>query len=156
MFETFRKEEPKEYNNHNGRSHFGETMQLEGDIRSTGALDLAGLINGNVFVSEITISDTGSVRGQIEAKTIEINGHIEGKVSADSVIVGKNAVIKGDIFFKDTLKTELLNAMKNQNDGKEDPDGNMSRYAEEIADAIHKYVRTGEVNVPDEGNKPVR
>ena len=57
---------------------------------------------------------------------------------------------------KDTLKTELLNAMKNQNDGKEDPDGNMSRYAEEIADAIHKYLRTGEVNVPDEGNKPVR
>jgi hypothetical protein len=46
--------------------------------------------------------------------------------------------------------------MKNQNDGKEDPDGNMSRYVEEIADAIHKYVRTGEVNVPDEGNKPVR
>ena len=42
-------------------------MQLEGDIRSSGAIDVAGLINGNVFVSEMTITETGSVRGQIEA-----------------------------------------------------------------------------------------
>ena len=28
------------------------------------------------------------------------------KISADIVIVGKNAVIKGDIFFKNSLKTE--------------------------------------------------
>ena len=42
----------------------------------------------------------------VESANIEINGHVEGKISADSVIVGKNAVIKGDIFFKHTLKTE--------------------------------------------------
>ena len=42
----------------------------------------------------------------IETGNIEINGHVEGKISADSVIVGKNSVIKGDIFFKNTLKTE--------------------------------------------------
>ena len=59
-----------------------------------------------MFVSEIVITETGSVRGLIEAANIEINGHVEGKISADSVIVGKNAVIKGDIFFKHTLKTE--------------------------------------------------
>ncbi len=105
MFETFRKEDGKKLN-HSGRSHFGETMQLEGDIRSTGSVDIAGLINGNVFVSELIISETGSVRGFIESESIEINGHVEGKISADSIIVGKNAVIKGDIFFKNTLKTE--------------------------------------------------
>ena len=54
----------------------------------------------------MTVAETGSVRGSIEATTIEINGHIEGKISADVVIIGKNAVIKGDIFFKNTLKTE--------------------------------------------------
>ena len=42
----------------------------------------------------------------VEASNIEINGHVEGKISADAVIVGKSAVIKGDIFFKHTLKTE--------------------------------------------------
>ena len=81
-------------------------MQFEGDLRSSGSLDVAGLVNGNIFVSEMIITEAGSVRGSIEAANIEVNGHVEGKILADVVIVGKNAVIKGDIFFKNTLKTE--------------------------------------------------
>ena len=102
MFKTLRATESKNLN-HSGRSYLGETLQLEGDLRSSGAVDVAGLVNGNVFVSEITITETGSVRGSVEAASIEINGHIEGKISADVVIVGKTAVIKGDIFFKNTF-----------------------------------------------------
>ena len=105
MFKTLRSVDDKKLN-HSGRSHIGETLQLEGDLRSSGSIDVAGLINGNVFVSEMTITDSGSIRGSIEATSIEVNGHVEGKISADSVIVGKSAVIKGDIFFKNTLKTE--------------------------------------------------
>jgi len=105
MFKTLRGVEEKQLN-HSGRSYVGETMQLEGDLRSAGSIDIAGLINGNVFVSEMTIAETGSVRGSIEAANIEVNGHVEGKISADVVIIGKSAVIKGDIFFKNTLKTE--------------------------------------------------
>jgi len=105
MFKTLRATETKTLN-HSGRSHFGETLQLEGDLRSSGSIDVAGLINGNVFVSEMTVTETGSVRGSVEAGSIEVNGHVEGKITADAVIVGKNAVIKGDIFFKSTLKTE--------------------------------------------------
>ena len=105
MFKSLRSVEGKEIN-HSGRSHLGETMQLEGDLRTSGAIDIAGLINGNIFVSDITITETGSVRGSVEATTIEVNGHVEGKISADTVIVGKTAVIKGDIFFRNTLRTE--------------------------------------------------
>ena len=105
MFKTLRSAETPKLN-HDGRSHIGETLQLEGDLRSAGSLDVAGLINGNVFVSEMVVTETGSVRGVIEATSIEINGHVEGKISADVVIVGRSAVIKGDIFFKNTLKTE--------------------------------------------------
>ena len=105
MFKSLRSVEDKKIN-HSGRSYVGETMQLEGDLRTSGSIDVAGLINGNIFVSEMTVTDTGSIRGTIEAGSIEINGHIEGKISADVVMVGKTAVIKGDIFFKNSLKTE--------------------------------------------------
>ena len=105
MFKTLRSNDTKKLN-HSGRSHIGETLQLEGDLRSSGAVDVSGLINGNVFVSDMVVTDTGSVRGSLEAVSIEVNGHIEGKITADTVIVGKSAVIKGDIFFKNTLKTE--------------------------------------------------
>ena len=92
--------------NHSGRSHIAETMQLEGDLRSTGSIDIAGLVNGSLYVSDVVVTEEGSVRGSIEATHIEINGHVEGKITADVVVVGKTAVIKGDIFFKQTLRTE--------------------------------------------------
>ena len=62
MFKTFTAKETKNLN-HSGRSLVGETLQIEGDLRSSGSVDVAGLVNGNVFVSEMIITDTGSVRG---------------------------------------------------------------------------------------------
>ena len=64
MFKNLRATQDKELN-HSGRSHIGETMQLEGDLRSSGAVDVAGLINGNIFVSDMVINEPGSVRGSI-------------------------------------------------------------------------------------------
>ena len=121
MFKSLRSIEGTKLN-HSGRSYIGETMQLEGDLRTSGSIDVAGLINGNIFVSEMTVAETGSIRGSIEATTIEVNGHVEGKISADTVIVGKSAVVKGDIFFKNTLKTEegadIDGYIKRANNGK--------------------------------------
>ena len=105
MFKNLRAIETKTLN-HSGRSYVGETLQLEGDLRTSGNLDIAGLINGNVYVSEVTVTETGSVRGSVEATKIEINGHIQGKITADAIVIGRNAVIKGDVYFKNTLKTE--------------------------------------------------
>ena len=127
MFKTLRGVEDKKLN-HSVRSYVGETMQLDGDLRSAGSIDIAGLINGNIFVSDMVIAEAGSVRGSIEAASIEINGHVEGKVSADVIIIGKNAVIKGDIFFKHTLRTEegadidgyIKRASKGKSDTEED------------------------------------
>ena len=121
MFKSLRSIEGTKLN-HSGRSYIGETMQLEGDLRTSGSIDVAGLINGNIFVSEMTVAETGSIRGTIEATTIEVNGHVAGKISADTVIVGKSAVVKGDIFFKNTLKTEegadIDGYIKRANNGK--------------------------------------
>tara|TARA_B100000700_G_scaffold113670_1_gene127743 strand:- start:3124 stop:3588 length:465 start_codon:yes stop_codon:yes gene_type:complete len=105
MFKSLRSTET-ELLSHSGRSYVSETLQIEGDIKSSGAVDVAGLINGNVFVSDVSITETGSVRGALESSIIEVNGHVEGKITANSVIIGKTAVIKGDIFFKTSLKTE--------------------------------------------------
>ena len=105
MFKTLRAVETKSLN-HSGRSYVGESLQLEGDLRTSGSLDIAGLINGNIYVSDVTVTETGSVRGSVEASKIEINGHIQGKITADAIVIGRSAVIKGDVYFKNTLKTE--------------------------------------------------
>ena len=137
MFKNLRGPESKTLN-HSGRSYVGETLQLEGDLRSSGGVDIAGLINGNVFVSEIIIQETGSLRGALEATSVEINGHVEGRITADTVIVGKSAVIKGDIFFKNTLKTEegadIDGYIKRMNNGKSNTEEDIA--IEEIVERI--------------------
>ena len=121
MFGSKKPNAPRPLND-TGRSLISETFSLEGTLRTSGAIDVTGLINGNIFVSDMIITETGSIRGSIEAGSIEINGHVEGKISADTVIVGKTAVIKGDIFFKNTLKTEegadIDGYIKRANNGK--------------------------------------
>ena len=137
MFKSLRTVENKSLN-HSGRSHVGETLQVEGDLRSSGSVDVAGLINGNVFVSEMVVTETGSLRGALEAVTVEINGHVEGKITADTVIIGKNAVIKGDIFFKSTLKTEegadIDGYIKRVNNGKSNTEEDIA--IEEIVEKV--------------------
>jgi len=144
MFKSLRIVESSHLNN-SGRSHVGETMQLDGDLRSSGGVDVAGLINGNVFVSEMIIKETGSIRGSLEATSVEINGHVEGKVTADVVIIGKTAVIKGDIFFKHTLKTEegadIDGYIKRLNNGKKNTEEDIA--IEEIVE--RKEIKNKEI-----------
>ena len=89
-----------------GRSFLAETMQVEGDFHYSGAVDVAGLINGNVYGKEMIIFDTGSVKGNLHVSKLDINGHVEGQIIADEISLGSNSVIKGDILFKSYLKTE--------------------------------------------------
>ena len=92
--------------NQSGRSFLAETMQVEGDFHYSGAVDVAGLINGNVYGKEMIILDTGSVKGNLYVSKLNINGHVEGKIIADEISLGSNSVVKGDILFKSYLKTE--------------------------------------------------
>ena len=135
MFKTLRSSETKIVN-HSGKSHIGETLQLEGDLRSSGSIDVAGLINGHVFVSELIITETGSIRGSLESTSVEIYGHVEGKITAETVVIGKSAVIKGDIYFKNTLKTEegadIDGYIKRINNGKSNSEEDIA--IEEIVD----------------------
>ena len=148
MFKSLRSVETKNIN-HSGRSHVGETMQLEGDLRTSGSIDIAGLINGNIFVSEMSITETGSVRGTVEATVIEVNGHIEGKITADTVIVGKTAVIKGDIFFKNSLKTEegadIDGYIKRADGGKSNTDEDIA--IEEIVERKEQAIKPKPIHV---------
>ena len=92
--------------NQSGRSFVAETMQIEGDFHYSGAVDVAGLINGNVYGKEMIIFDTGSVKGNLHVSKLNISGHVEGQIIADEISLGSNSVIKGDILFKSHLKTE--------------------------------------------------
>ncbi len=78
--------------NQSGRSFVAETMQIEGDFHYSGAVDVAGLINGNVYGKEMIILDTGSVKGNLYVSKLNINGHVEGQIVTDEISLGSNSV----------------------------------------------------------------
>ena len=79
------------------RSLISETVSIDGTVNSSGAIDVDGLVKGPVYSKEIVIKETGSISGGVEAETVEIHGHLDGKVSADNVVIGSSGVVKGDI-----------------------------------------------------------
>tara|TARA_B100000029_G_scaffold143705_1_gene138951 strand:- start:3165 stop:3635 length:471 start_codon:yes stop_codon:yes gene_type:complete len=92
--------------NDSGRSLISETFSLEGTLRTSGAIDVAGLIKGAVYTNDLIIKETGSIVGPVETDKIEIYGHLEGKIVAKTIVIGSTAVVKGDILFSESLKTE--------------------------------------------------
>ena len=105
MFGTKKTNLPRPLND-SGRSLISESFSLEGTFRTSGAIDIAGLIKGPVYTNDLIIKDTGSVIGPVETDKIEIYGHLEGKVVAKTIVIGNTAVVKGDILFSESLKTE--------------------------------------------------
>ena len=105
MFGSKKSATPRPLND-SGRSLISETFSLEGTLRTSGAIDIAGLIKGAVYTTDLVIKETGSILGPVEADKIEIYGHLEGKIVARTIIIGSSAVVKGDILFSESLKTE--------------------------------------------------
>ena len=90
----------------NASSFISEPCQIEGNIFGSSELNVAGLIDGDIISSELKILDTALIKGNIKAAVIEIDGQVNGSIEGNNVFLGRNAVIRGDISFFETLKTE--------------------------------------------------
>jgi len=98
-------------NNNNSRSEdgaslIGEGLNVEGDLNCKGSIEVAGIMNGNIFAKGLKVLETGSIIGGVKAGRFEVFGFIEGEIYADDIVIGKTATIKGDIFFKENLKID--------------------------------------------------
>tara|TARA_B110001454_G_scaffold105946_1_gene99734 strand:- start:503 stop:931 length:429 start_codon:yes stop_codon:yes gene_type:complete len=87
-------------------SFISETCHIEGEITSKGEVVIAGIIDGNIVSKKLVVLDTGTINGNIESARIEVEGQINGNIQGNNIFLGRNALVKGDIYFYETLKTE--------------------------------------------------
>ena len=87
-------------------SFVSETCHVEGDMSTTGNLTIAGIIDGNIVSQRLVILDTGTINGNIESARVEVEGQINGNIQGNNIYLGRNALIRGDIYFSEALKTE--------------------------------------------------
>ena len=87
-------------------SFISETCQIVGDMSTIGNLTIAGIIDGNIVSQRLVILDTGTINGNIESAKIEVEGQINGNIQGNNIYLGRNAIVRGDIYFFESLKTE--------------------------------------------------
>jgi len=88
------------------KSTIGADFTVEGTVSSAGEVELGGTIKGPVNVKQLTIKEKGSVIGEINAETVQVLGFVDGKITAQKIIIGVTGEVKGDLEFTDTIKVE--------------------------------------------------
>jgi len=88
------------------KSTIGNDFTIEGLVNSAGDVELGGSIKGPVNVKALTIKEKGSVIGEINAEKVDVLGFVDGKVTAQKIIIGATGEIKGDLEFTESLVVE--------------------------------------------------
>jgi cytoskeletal protein CcmA (bactofilin family) len=80
-------------------SILSEGFRVEGDITCTGEVHIGGTLSGNLTAGKITIGETGTVNGTVEAETAVINGSLSGRLVAVDVVLGRASHVTADIVY---------------------------------------------------------
>jgi len=78
----------------------GKGVVVKGQIQSREDLTIQGEVEGTIEISghRLTIDGQGNVRAGVKARTVEVQGSVEGQVeAADKVYIRKGAKFVGDI-----------------------------------------------------------
>jgi len=88
------------------KSTIGADFTIEGLVNSAGDVELGGSVKGPVNVKSLTIKEKGSVIGEINAEKVDVLGFVDGKVTAQKIVIGATGEIKGDLEFTESLVVE--------------------------------------------------
>jgi len=83
----------------------GRKSELLGDIRFSGGLHVDGTVKGNVVAEEdassvLTLSDSGTIEGEVRVPNVVLNGAVIGDVHAKQHIeLASNARITGNVYY---------------------------------------------------------
>ena len=83
----------------------GQQTQIEGDVRFSGGLHVDGRIRGNVIAEDgsasvLTISEHGSIEGDVQGPNVILNGSVQGDVRSDERIeLAAKARVTGNVYY---------------------------------------------------------
>ena len=86
-------------------SIISEGSDFKGNIKSSGEIQIDGVLNGNVRAKQVVVGITGNVHGNITANFLRICGKIEGEIRAETLEIVSSASVKGNVY-KKTISME--------------------------------------------------
>lgn len=83
----------------NTRSILAPDLKINGDIRSSGAIDLLGEVEGTLQAQSLTIGGDGWMSGDISAETVDIKGRQSGQIASQTLTLRASAQVTSNISY---------------------------------------------------------
>ncbi|UWQ16360.1 polymer-forming cytoskeletal protein [Jannaschia sp. M317] len=81
-------------------STLSSDLVIKGDIKTTGDIQVEGEIEGNIQAHLLTVGEGATIRGEVIADDIVVNGRVVGRVRGLKVRLTSTARVEGDIIHK--------------------------------------------------------
>ncbi len=75
-------------------------LHITGNVKTTGDVQIEGTIEGDIRAHLLTVGEGATIRGEITADDVVINGRIVGRVRGLKVRLTSTARVEGDIIHK--------------------------------------------------------
>ena len=116
-----------------GHTLFDQALEVSGDVRFSGTLDIEGTVNGNVYAVDmenalVRVRENGCINGELKAPRVLINGKVNGDVyAAKHLELAAKAEVNGDVHYHviEMVKGSMVN-------------GRLVNMAETVTDTISR------------------
>ncbi|CTQ33950.1 bactofilin family protein [Jannaschia rubra] len=81
-------------------STLSSDLIIKGDIKTSGDITIEGEVEGNIHAHLLTVGEGSTVRGEVIADDIVVNGRVIGRVRGLKVRLTSTARVEGDIIHK--------------------------------------------------------
>ena len=75
-------------------------LHITGNLKTTGDINVEGTVEGDIRAHLLTIGENATIRGEVIADDVVINGRIVGRVRGLKVRLTSTARVEGDIIHK--------------------------------------------------------
>lgn len=75
-------------------------LTVVGNLKTTGDIQVEGVVEGDIRAHLLTVGESATIRGEIVADDIVINGRVIGRVRGLKVRLTSTARVEGDIIHK--------------------------------------------------------
>jgi len=107
-------------------------LTVKGNIITTGDIQIEGTIEGDVRAHLLTVGESATIRGEVIADDVVVNGRVVGRLRGLKVRLTSTSRVEGDIVHK-TIAIESGAHFEGSVERQEDPIGDGSSSSERAA-----------------------